>query len=136
MIMFPEYNNTISDNSTTNGILGKCGIPLPALKQHIQGMTGIVLPPYLIVGLSANLWMMWLISQGTNGSLAAELFHLNMAICETLFLLGIPLQLYCFFGPAGSGSVVQILNIELWVIWYGHPLFQCCICVERYLEEK
>ncbi|CAL8379947.1 unnamed protein product [Arctogadus glacialis] len=76
---------------------------------------------------------MWLITQGTKDSFAAELFHLNMAICDTLFLLGSPLQLYCLFDP-GSGPLVLILVVELSVLtWFGRPLFQCCICVERYL---
>ena len=89
--------------------------------------------PYVVLCLPANLWVMWLITHGTKDSFAAELFHLNTAICETLFLLGSPLQLYCLVGPF-SGPVFQILVNELWVlICFGRPLFQCCICVERYL---
>ena len=131
--MFPEYNNTFSDNSTTNSTFGACGMPLPAVT-YIQGLSGGFLLPYMVVGLPANLWVMWLITHGTKDSLAAEFFHLNMAICETIFLLGVPLQLYCFFDSAGSGPVVPILVNELWLlIWFGHPLFQCSICVERYL---
>ena len=132
--MFQEYDNITSDNSTTNVIFLKCGIPSPALILYIQGMTGTLLLPYVVVGLPANLWVMWLITHGTKDSLAAELFHLNIAICETLFQSGIPLQLYCYFGPAGSGPAVHILLLELWtIICFGRPLFQCAICVERYL---
>ena len=131
MIMVPEYNNSSSDNSTTNS---KCGIPSPALTTYIQGISGTFLLPYMVVGLPANLWVMWLITHGTKDSLVAELFHLNMVICETLFLLGTPLQLYCLFDPADSGPAVLMLVMELWVlIWFGRPLFQCSICVERYL---
>ena len=134
MIMYPEYNNTSSENSKTNSIFAMCEVPSPALTTYIQGITGTFLLPYMVVGLPANLWVMWLITHGTKDSLAAELFHLNRAICETLFLLGSPLQLYCVFDPAGSGPAVQILVIELFaLIWFGRPLFQCSICLERYL---
>jgi hypothetical protein len=134
MIMFPEYTNTSSDPLTTNSILRKCGVPSPALIPYTQGISGTFLLPYVVVCLPANLWVMWLITHGTKDSLAAELFHLNMAICATLFLLGSPLQLYCLFGPADSGPVVPILVNELWaLIWFGFPLFQCSICVEHYL---
>ena len=132
--MFPEYNKTFSDNSTTNLIFGKCGITSPVLTTYIQGMSYTFLLPYIVVGLPANLWVMWLITHGTKDSLAAELFHLHSAFCETLFLLGSPLLLYCIFGPAGSGPVVPFLVNEFWaLILFGRPLFQCCICVERYL---
>ena len=134
MSMFPEYNNTSSDNSTTNSIFGWCGIPSPALTTYIQGMTASFLLPYTVVGLPANLWVMWLITHGTKDSLASELFHLNMAICETIFLLGSPLQFYCLFDHAGDGPVVNFLIMELRVlISFGRLLFQCSICVERYL---
>ena len=65
MIMFPEYNNTSSENSTTNQIFGNCGNSSPVLKPYIQGMTGTILLPYMVVCLPANLWVMWLISHGT-----------------------------------------------------------------------
>ena len=134
MIMFPEYNNTSSENSTTNQIFGNCGNSSPVLKPYIQGMTGTILLPYMVVCLPANLWVMWLITHGTKDSLAAELFHLHSAFCETLFLLGSPLLLYCIFGPAGSGPLVPFLVNEFSaLILFGRPLFQCCICVERYL---
>ena len=132
--MFPEYNDTSSDNSTTNPIFKICELSSPALISYIQGLTGSFLVPYMVVCLPANLWVMWLIIHGTKDSFAAEIFQLNMAFCETIFMLEIPLQLYCLFDPTGSGLVVQILMNELWVLlWFGRPLFQCCICVERYL---
>ena len=131
--MFPVYNNTSFDNSTTNPIFAMCGIPSSALTTFIQGMTGTVTLPYMILCLPANLGVMWLITHGTKDSLAADLFHLNMAICETLFLFGIPFILYCVFGN-GSGPVVSNLLLGLWsLIFFGRPMFQCCICVERYL---
>ena len=134
MIIFPEYNNTSSDNSTTNSPHDRCEIAPLALTPYLQGLIGTFLLPYMVVCLPANLWVMWLITHGTKDSLAAELFHLNMAICETIFLLEIPLHLSCLLDPAGSGNVALKLRMGLWaLIWYGRPLFQGCICVERYL---
>ena len=132
MIMFPEYNNTSSDNSTTNFIFRLCSSPTPGLTTYIQGLIGTFLPACIVVGLPANLWVMWLITHGTKDSLAAELFHLNIAICETLYLLGNPIHFYCVFD--GRGPVVEILIAELLVlVCFGRPLFQCSVCVERYL---
>ena len=138
MIMFPKYNNTVSVclhlNTTTNSIFGGYGIIPPAFTTFVQGMTGTFALPYMVLCLPANLWVMWLITHGTKDSLAAELFHLNTAICETLFLAGTPLHLYYFFDLAGWGLVVRTLVNSLWVlITFGRPLFQCSICVERYL---
>ena len=138
MIMFQESNNTSSVNSTANSIFENCGIPQstkPALATYVQGMTGAFLLPYTVLGLPANLWVVWLITHGTKDSLAAELFHLNMAICETLFLfLGCTLDLYCIFDLTHCGPVVVLLVNEFWaLISFGRPLLQCCICVERYL---
>ena len=134
MTMVPGHNNSFSNNSTTNVIFGNCGIQLPALLTYNQGMAVTILIPYIVFCLPANLWVMWLITHGTKDSLAAELFHLNMAICETLFLLGTPLQFYCLFDPAGSDQVVTYMLLAFsTLLWFGRPLFQCCICVERYL---
>ena len=134
MIMFPENNKTLPGNSTTNVLDEICYSAPAALTTYFRGISFTFLLPYMVVGLPANLWVMWLILHGTKDSLTAEIFHLNMAFCETLFLLGSPLHLYCLFRPAGSGPIFQILVNELWVlICFGRPLFQCCICVERYL---
>ena len=131
--MVPEHNNSFSDNSTTILIFGMCGTQLTALT-YIKGMAVSILIPYMVVCLPANLWVMWLITHGTNHSLAAELFHLNIAICETLYLLGIPLQFYCLFDPASSDPVVAYLLVaHSTLLWFGRAMFQCCICVERYL---
>ena len=134
MIMFQEYNNTSSVNSTANSIFVLCPFPSPALTTYIQGTTGTFLLLYTVLGLPANLWVVWLITHGTKDSLAAELFQLNMAICETLFLLGSTLHLYCVFDITHCAPVVVLLVDEFWaLIWFGRPLLQCCICVERYL---
>ena len=122
MIMFPEYNNTFSDNSMTNSTHDKCEPLALTITTYLQGLISFFLLPYMV-----------LITHGTKDSLAAELFHLSMAICETLFLLEIPLHLSCLLDPAG-GNVALTLRMRLWaLIWYGRPLFQCSIIVERYL---
>ena len=59
-IMLQEYNKKNSNqNSTTNSIFGKCGIPSPALITYIQGISGTFLLPYMVVCHPANLWAMW-----------------------------------------------------------------------------
>ena len=131
MTMVPEHNNSFS-NSTTNSM---CGMFSPVLITYVQGLLVTFLIPYMAVCLPANLWVIWLITHGTKDSLAAELFHLNMAICEIIYILVIPLNVYCFLDNAGGNDpvVIIVINKFFMLLWFGRPLFQCCICAERYL---
>ncbi len=96
--------------------------------------TGFKLTPvvYIILILLVfpiNSYVIWLIVTGTGNGLAAEIFNLNLAVCETFIWLE---------------SVLSQLNYEvefLYIVLHfldglaitARPLFQCLMCVERYL---
>jgi len=83
----------------------------------------------VLLVLPTNSYVIWLIVSGKRIGLAAEFFSLNLAVCEILLCVE---------------SVFIFLSYEIEFLWtvvsafdglasIGHPLFQCLICVERYL---
>ncbi|KAA0719814.1 hypothetical protein E1301_Tti011759 [Triplophysa tibetana] len=83
----------------------------------------------VMLGLPINSYVIWLIVTGTGNGLAAEFFLLNFSVCEILLCLEILLTVL--------GDTIYILfTIVIFVEGLpitGCPLFQCVICVERYL---
>nr|XP_055035896.1 G-protein coupled receptor 35-like [Misgurnus anguillicaudatus] len=84
---------------------------------------------YILFGSLIHSYIIWLIVTGTENKIASEFFNLNLSVCE----IGICLN--CFF----SLMVFWFSNLELvqlftsGLVITGRPLFQCLICVERYL---
>ncbi len=83
----------------------------------------------LLFTLPAHSYVIRLIATGT-GSGASELFVLNLSVCEIgnclnslLFVMS-----YWILGFIKLSQFLQGLAIT------GRPLFQCLICVERYLQ--
>jgi len=82
----------------------------------------------LLLGFPINSYVIWLIVKGKGNGLAAEFFNLNLAICEIILC---------------EESVFVLLSYEFKNLWNvvsfldglasGCPLFQCLMCVERYL---
>ncbi|XP_064860589.1 G-protein coupled receptor 35-like [Oncorhynchus nerka] len=86
----------------------------------------------LILGLPTNVYILWLIVTGAVGTMASDFFSLNLAVSEILSIL------------SNLMFIVHHLILENDTLWsvgtffegfnlFGRPLFQCCICVERYL---
>ncbi|XP_056301833.1 uracil nucleotide/cysteinyl leukotriene receptor-like [Danio aesculapii] len=81
-----------------------------------------------LFGFPTHSYVLWLIVTGSS-EVSSEFFNLNLCVCE----LGICLHsllsviLYCFKLP------YDIPLFLLGLIITGRPLFQCVICVERYL---
>ena len=79
----------------------------------------------LIPGVPINSWVLWLVLTGPAGTMASDFFTLNLSVCEILFsLLCLPtvitrIELFAAFATA--------------FVVTGRPVFQCCICVERFL---
>lgn len=94
-----------------------------------------------VVGLPANLWVIWLICNGTTEQLASEMQQLTLAVSELTNCLCLPAELFCLYASEDTTKWIfqplQPLYI-LWVlqsglVWVGRPFFQCFICVERYI---
>ncbi|KAJ8372210.1 hypothetical protein AAFF_G00293290 [Aldrovandia affinis] len=84
-----------------------------------------------LVGLPINVWVLWLIVRGSEGVLASEIFTLNLAALELIYCLQVPLALLNYFVLNSILSKTSLFFNGL--IIFGRPLFQCCVCVERYL---
>ncbi|ROJ30588.1 G-protein coupled receptor 4 [Anabarilius grahami] len=92
------------------------------------GVEKIVYIITIVVGLPTNSYVIWLILTGLGNGLSAEFFSLNLSVCEIFLCL---INVFSLFSP----SLVLLI-----VVYYGQgisitgrPLFQCLICVERYL---
>lgn len=91
-----------------------------------------------VVGLPANLCTIWSICGGTMETLMAEIQHLNLAVCEMLFCLALPVQLSnliaCFWADLSLPHQFRTLgSLQVGLVWFGRPMFQSCICLERYI---
>lgn len=85
----------------------------------------------IFVGLPANVYIVWLICGGGGGT--AELFSLNLALSEILFcFLSLYLLLH-FLLNVSMDIGMHMLQCTLQHIFISRPIFQSCICLERYL---
>lgn len=92
-----------------------------------------------LVGFPANLCTIGIILGGGGAeALAAEVQHLNLALCEALYCLGLPAELFCLLSCQQaswdlSPHLYTLVRLQMGLLWIGRPIFQSCICVERYL---
>ncbi len=82
-------------------------------------------------GFLIHSYVLWLIVKGTGSGVASEYFSLNLSVCEIMFSLNCLLSI-----------VVNAIRFNVFgklpaflqgLAFTGRPLFQCLICVERYL---
>ena len=85
----------------------------------------------LILDLPTNGYVLWLIASRVGGIKASEIFSFSLAMNEIL---------YCFFSSVlflekqlrkmHLQNIVAVFSV---LVSMGRPLFQTCICLERYL---
>ncbi|XP_042567363.1 hydroxycarboxylic acid receptor 2-like [Cyprinus carpio] len=83
----------------------------------------------VLVGLPTHFYVIWLIITGTGSGIASEFFILNLSvseICNSLNCLIFLLSIWY-----SSLLILQLFLIGISIT--GSPLFQCLMCVERYL---
>ncbi len=93
-----------------------------------DGLRIVVLCFNLLSGVPTYSYVMWLIIRGTNG-IASEFFNFNLNVCEMFFSL----SSLAFLLSQMSPVFVTIQRLSLGLAITIRPLFQCLICVERYL---
>lgn len=104
-------------------------------------ISSILLLINFVVGLPANLWVIWLICNGTTEQLASEMHHLTLAVSELTYCLSLPVELFCLYASEDTAKWIFqppqplyiLLMLQTSLVWVGRPIFQCCICVERYI---
>jgi hypothetical protein len=75
--------------------------------------------------------VLWLILTGAGGTIASEVFTLNLAVSEILFCLSAVFVFVYMHLPIPP--LLAIAGFFSGFIIPGRPLFQFCICFERYL---
>ncbi len=93
-----------------------------------DGLRVVVLCFNLLSGVPTYSYVMWLIIRGTNG-IASEFFNFNLNVCEIFFSL----SSLAFLLSERFPVFVTIQRLSLGLAITIRPLFQCLICVERYL---
>ncbi|XP_067106441.1 hydroxycarboxylic acid receptor 2-like [Osmerus mordax] len=83
----------------------------------------------LILGLPTNGYVLWLIASRVGGIKASEIFSFSLAVNEILFCL---FSLLLFLEEQ-LRNLLNIFSVLSVLIGMGRPLFQTCICLERYL---
>ncbi|XP_078138673.1 G-protein coupled receptor 4-like [Centroberyx gerrardi] len=83
----------------------------------------------LILGLPTNSYVVWLIVTGAGGTMASDFFALNLAVCDLLYCFS-NILFFSWLFTCNSQLYIGMIFLDGLCI---SPLFQSCICAERYL---
>ncbi|XP_050948621.1 C-C chemokine receptor type 8-like [Labeo rohita] len=83
----------------------------------------------VLLGLPIHSYITWLIITGTGNGVASEFLNLNLSVCEIGNSLNTVFGILTYFFP----SCTIVTYVLQGLATTGRPLFQCLICVERYL---
>ncbi|XP_070711256.1 hydroxycarboxylic acid receptor 2-like [Pempheris klunzingeri] len=86
----------------------------------------------IMFGLPVNAWTIWTISHSSRSIQASEVFPLNSALLEFVYIS------FSFLRPLNYFFIKSAFLYTFNLFFYGllsagRPLFQSCVCVERYL---
>ncbi|XP_067231457.1 chemokine XC receptor 1-like [Chanodichthys erythropterus] len=105
-----------STNSTTQSIE-----LMDSLNIYIHGIN-------VLFGLPTHSYVIWLIITGSG--VASGFFNLNLSVCDTGNCL---LSLFYIIYFCGFSHLTTLTEFLIGISITGRPLFQCLMCVERYL---
>ncbi|XP_051250976.1 hydroxycarboxylic acid receptor 3-like [Dicentrarchus labrax] len=119
--------NSSSQNSSEESQWNPC----PSSPYGVQ-VFFVVEAVNLLFGLPVNAWTVWLISHNSHSIQASEVFTLNLALLECVY------SLLSFLRPLNY-YVIKSTSLYTFNLFFygllsaGRPLFQACVCLERYL---
>ncbi|KAJ8000613.1 hypothetical protein DPEC_G00182190 [Dallia pectoralis] len=103
--------------------------------QHIQDILYTTADStHLILGFPTNVYVLWLIRN--RGKLTSDFFALNLTVADILTCMSnlmFVLHNHVKCPQEGSGPLWDTAVFFNGFILAGRPLFQCCICLERYM---
>ncbi|XP_067231458.1 C-C chemokine receptor type 8-like [Chanodichthys erythropterus] len=85
----------------------------------------------VLFGLPTHSYVIWFIITGTGNGVTSEFFNLNLSLCEIGICLNSLLTIIYFYSQFSHLAILADFLLGLFVT--GRPLFQCLMCVERYL---
>ncbi|XP_015258512.1 PREDICTED: G-protein coupled receptor 183-like [Cyprinodon variegatus] len=97
-----------------------------------HGIVG-VLASNVLIGLPANIYVVWMIASESSSPVVSELFALNLAIAEILFSCSSFYVMVHFLLEMPWLIGVLVMKVFLQLMLVSRPLFQTCICLERYV---
>lgn len=97
-----------------------------------DGVTAL-LAGNLLVGLPANVYVVWQMVCRSGGAVVSELFALNLAILEIIFCVVSLYMIIVFMLRMAVRVGTLVLQCSLQLMFISRPVFQSCVCVERYL---
>ncbi|XP_050948623.1 hydroxycarboxylic acid receptor 2-like [Labeo rohita] len=100
----------------------------PAVYQ-IGNMEICMMSINLLFGLPTHSYVIWLIVTGRRNGVALAFFNLNLSVCE----IGICLDCLFFVLSNWISNLSALALFLQGLAITGRPLFQCLMCVERYL---
>ncbi|XP_029385432.1 proteinase-activated receptor 3-like [Echeneis naucrates] len=103
-----------------------------ALFAFYGGLTGLV-TCNLLLNFPANVYVLWLIVNGVRGAVASEFFSLNLAVLEIIFCVSSLFIMLNFLLRLEVEAILSLLQCFVQLVFIFRPLFQSCICMERYL---
>ncbi|XP_039516002.1 chemokine XC receptor 1-like [Pimephales promelas] len=83
----------------------------------------------LLFGFPTHCYIIWLIITGTGSGVASEFFILNLSVCELGICLNSVVFVLSIWFPTFSSFYLFLIGLS----FTGRPVFQCLMCVERYL---
>ncbi|XP_056301820.1 P2Y purinoceptor 8-like [Danio aesculapii] len=86
-----------------------------------------------IFGFPAHSYVLWLIVTGAERSVASAFFNINLSVCEICSSLAFLFSLIKHIWFSHLTTVFGFSQFFIGLGVTGRPLFQCLICVERYL---
>ncbi|XP_057215755.1 C-C chemokine receptor type 8-like [Triplophysa rosa] len=115
-------NSTV--NFTTSAALFESSDVLLRLHMSVHSIN-------VLFGLPTHSFILWLIITDTGSGIASDFFNLNLSVCEFGICLNsvFTLIFYSLQISSLSGLIRFLLGLGI----TGRPLFQCLMCVERYL---
>ncbi|XP_056301831.1 chemokine XC receptor 1-like [Danio aesculapii] len=95
----------------------------------VEIINGFVYSLSFLVGLPTHCYVIWLIVTGAESAVASEFFNLNLSVSEA----GFSLNCMTFVLVKWFSVLVEFQTFLVGLMVTGRPLFQCLMCVERYL---
>ncbi|XP_015199924.2 uracil nucleotide/cysteinyl leukotriene receptor-like [Lepisosteus oculatus] len=87
----------------------------------------------VIVGLPANVIVLWLLLRKRGISSSTDVFIFHLAFLDTFFTFLLPLRLVNVFVLNNNKSIWHAQEFAYGVKDMGGPLLLCCICLDRYM---
>ncbi|KAI4894601.1 hypothetical protein NFI96_000712 [Prochilodus magdalenae] len=81
-----------------------------------------------VMGIPLNIYVIFLLTR-TGGLDQSVIFSLNQSATEILFALSAPLYVLCMVNLC----FIIPMNFFTGISMFGRSMFQCCVCLERYL---